>query len=347
MKQSMLLLLMCISTGVIRMTSAIQSTALFAGGCFWCMEPIFDKLPGVIDVVSGYTGGTTKNPTYHNYASSGHIEAIRILYDPAITPYTQLLNIFWRNIDPTDPDGQFGDRGKQYQSAIFYLNEKQRQAAEASKKALDLSGKFKKSIATEILPAQPFYQAEDYHQNYYKKNPIRYKLYRSLSGRDSFFKRIWNRTSTNISTTASVYEKPSDSELRKNLTHLQYIVTQNSKTEPPFANSYWNNNQPGIYVDVVSGEPLFSSRDKYTSGSGWPAFTKPLEPGNIIEKEDNTWFNKRIEVRSKHADSHLGHVFQSNTSTGLWYCINSAALRFIPTKDLAKEGYETYANLFD
>jgi peptide methionine sulfoxide reductase msrA/msrB len=168
-------------------------TAIFAGGCFWCMTPPFEKLPGVVKVISGYTGGRTKNPTYENYAEGGHVEAVEVIYDPSKITYTQLLDVFWRQIDPTDGGGQFVDRGPQYRSAIFYLDDKQKELAEKSKEDISRSGRFKKPIVTEILKASAFYKAEDYHQDYYKKNPIRYEFYRYRSGRDQFLKRAWGQ----------------------------------------------------------------------------------------------------------------------------------------------------------
>jgi peptide methionine sulfoxide reductase msrA/msrB len=324
-------------------------TATFAGGCFWCMQPPFEKLKGVTEVLAGYTGGTGANPTYQDYAQKGHVEAVQITYDPEVISYDNLLDAFWRQIDPTDPGGQFIDRGKQYRSAIFYHNDAQKKMAEASRERLQRSGRFSKPIVTEIIKASPFYKAEDYHQDYYKKHPWLYKLYRYNSGRDRFLKKIWGKAAERDPQEAKTgYTKPSDQELRKQLTPLQYEVTQHGKTEKPFANEYWDNKRAGIYVDIVSGEPLFSSLDKFESGTGWPSFTKPLEPANIIEKEERRWFSKRIEVKSKHGGSHLGHVFNDGPPpTGLRYCMNSAALRFIPVEELEAQGYGAYKKLFD
>lgn len=312
--------------------------ATFAGGCFWCMVEPFDERPGILEVISGYTGGEIEHPTYEQVCSNttGHVEAVQITFDPAIVSYKQLISIYWQQIDPTDENGQFNDRGESYKTAIFYHSEVQRKIAEQSRQDLADSGKFTKPIATEIVEAKPFYPAEEEHQYYYKKNSSHYNLYKQGSGRAAFIRENWG-------------ERPNRMELKEKLTPMQYYVTQEDGTEQPFHNEYWNHEEEGIYVDIVSGEVLFSSKDKYDANCGWPSFTKPVIEEQITEHLDTSVGRIRTEVRSKQADSHLGHVFSDGPieTGGLRYCINSAALRFIHKDDMDKEGYGDYLSLLD
>ncbi|ULO06617.1 peptide-methionine (S)-S-oxide reductase MsrA [Paenibacillus sp. 19GGS1-52] len=314
-----------------------EQLATFAGGCFWCMVKPFDELPGIVSIISGYTGGHTVNPTYEEVGTetTGHVEAVQITFQPDVFPYDRLLELYWQQIDPTDKGGQFLDRGYSYRTVIFVHNEEQRVKAEASKQAQKASKRFKGPIVTEIIPAGPFYSAEEVHQNYYKTHVANYKLYQKGSGRDEFKEQVWNN-------------KEDKKRLRQQLTELQYEVTQNKGTEPAFQNEYWDNKREGLYVDVVNGDPLFSSTDQFDSGTGWPSFKKPIEEGLIRKEADYSQGQVRTAVRSRLSQAHLGYVFYDGPEpTKLHYRLNSAALRFIAKEELEQSGLERYLKLFD
>jgi len=324
--------------------------ATLAGGCFWCIEAAFEKVEGVVGVVSGYSGGHVENPTYKAVTASktGHFEVVQVKFNPGKISYDEILVVLFKQIDPTDATGSFVDRGPQYRSAVFYHNESQKEAADNLIKEVNASKRFEKKVTTQVLAFKNFYAAEEYHQDYYKKNKYSYKYYRLRSGRDKFIKKAWANYDKENEMNKSGYKKPSKEELKAKLTPLQYKITQEEGTEQAFNNDYWDNKEQGVYVDIVSGEPLFSSTDKFKSGTGWPSFTKPIDKKTIVEKKDNTFFMSRTEVRSGKADSHLGHLFPDGPdSTGLRYCINSASLKFVPKEELEKNGLGKYKDLFE
>lgn len=303
--------------------SNVKEYATFAGGCFWCMVAPFDQLPGISSIRSGYA--KDEQITSEAKQESEYVEAVQIVWDPSHIMFEELLNLYWQQIDPTDSGGQFSDRGPAYRAIIFYHNEKQKEAAFDSKKKLAQSGRFKHPIVTPILPFSFFYEAEEQQQDYYRKNTFHYKLYKEGSGRTDFLAQHW----------------PKDrSYLKKVLTPMQYFVTQENGTEPPFTNLYWNNKKQGIYVDLLTGEALFKTSDQLPSHTGWPVFKRPILYGNIKKVQ----MHHETALKSKEGNNYLGLLLTEENSE--YYQVNSAALRFIPTEKLKEEGYEDFLILF-
>lgn len=329
--------------------------ATFAGGCFWCMEGPFEAEDGVQEAISGYAGGEEKNPTYEEVASgnTSHREAVQILFDPDVVSYDRLLEIYWKQIDPTDDGGQFADRGFQYTTAIFFHTEEQKRLAEKSKKALAESENYEQEIATKILPFLGFYAAEDFHQDFYKHSAERYRQYKTGSGRAGYIEENSGKVEETLDSIVSErgeyeYTPEEIEEMRKNLDPLSWHVVAGG-TEKPFDNKYWNNKEEGIYVDTVTGEPLFSSTHKYDSGTGWPSFYKSIKDESIEYSPDTSLGMVRTEIRSEKGDTHLGHVFDDGPEEqgGKRFCVNSASLRFVPKEEMEEVGYGKYLYLFE
>ncbi len=339
-----------------------SATAQFANGCFWCVEHDLEKVPGVLGVVSGYAGGTTKNPTYENYSDGGHREVVQVTYNPQIVSYANLVEHIIKHGDPTDPAGSFYDRGVAYSPAIYYATEAEATIAKGVIAAVNDAKKFSLPLTIPVLPEAPFFAAEEYHQDYAKKNPIRYTYYRAASGRTKFYEKIWGveaatftfssappRVAVAPTVTPSFtadswvgYKKPDAATLRTQLSDIAYRVTQEDATERSGTSPLDQEYGRGVYVDIVSGEPLFLSKDKFDSGTGWPSFVRPISDSVVTLHEDKKLFSTRTEVRSRYADSHLGHVFTDGPADrgGLRYCMNGAALRFVPEVEMVAAGYE-------
>lgn len=302
----------------------------FAGGCFWGTEKYFSLIDGVLETQVGYANGRTENPTYEEVCaqSTGHAETVRVVYEADVLTLPALLDLFYEVIDPTALNRQGNDVGTQYRTGVYYTDEKDAPVVHASLRGLQ--AKLQRRVAVEAERLQNFYPAEEYHQKYLDKNPGGY----CHIGPAAFKK----------AKAPQAYRKKTQEQMKEELSPLQYEVTQHSATEPPFQNEFFGEFRPGIYVDITSGQPLFVSTNKFESGCGWPSFSKPIEDGLLYELNDNTLSRPRTEVRSKLGDAHLGHVFEDGPPEqgGLRYCINSAALRFIPKQDMEKEGYADY-----
>jgi len=307
-----------------------------AGGCFWGLEEYMSRINGVYDVTSGYANGNTENPTYEQvcYQNTGHAETVHVQYDSEEIDLQTILTYYFKVINPTSINKQGNDVGSQYRTGIYYINEEDHeviaQFIKEQQKIVDAP------IVVEVEPLKHYYLAEEYHQDYLKKNPNGY-CHIDLSLADE------------IVVVPQIYTKPSEEDLKNNLTEIQYQVTQESATERPFTGEYWDFYGKGIYVDIVTGEPLFSSLDKFESSCGWPSFAAPIAPEVMTLTEDTSFNMNRIEVKSRTGETHLGHLFEDGPAElgGLRYCINSASLRFIPYDQMASEGYEYLMKIFD
>lgn len=302
-----------------------------AGGCFWGVEAYFARIYGVASTDVGYANGRTEHPAYRELHETGHAETVHLRYDPERVSLHDLLKSYFAIIDPLSVNRQGEDAGTQYRTGIYYRDENDRSVIDAFVR--EEQQKYKKPIATEVRPLENFWPAEEYHQNYLEKDPGGY-CHVDFSSLKSQPKK-------------NGYHKPADEDLRRTLSDIQYRVTQQNDTEPPFQNEFWDNRKKGIYVDITTGEPLFVSADQFESGCGWPSFSKPIDASSILEKEDLSHNRVRTEVRSRAGDAHLGHVFQDGPRDrgGLRYCINSAALRFIPLERMEAEGYGSFLPL--
>lgn len=349
-------------------------TAVFAAGCFWCVESDFERAPGVLEIVSGYTGGRNKNPNYKTYSGGGHREAVLVTYDPQEITYAGLVEYLIKHCNPIDKGGSFVDRGLGYTAAIYYENEDEKKAAEAVIKKFDAMKVFRTAITVPVIKRSTFYPAEGYHQDYHTKNPGGYADYRATCGRDEYIIKLWGAKADVLSFPGSFppialesvsekeaekalallkpwasFKKPAEASLKKKLSKIEFQVTQEEATEKPFESPLNKEKGEGIYVDIVSGEPLFSSRDKVEAKDGWPSFSRPIVSGAILAYRVGTRMETYIEVRSPRAESHLGRLFVADPTaieqTEKRFTINGAALRFISLDKMAEEGYGEFLPL--
>jgi len=316
-----------------------ENVIYLAGGCFWGLEQLMQSIPGVIDAQSGYANGTGEEDAVYEIilgGETGFRETVRVEYDPEQVSLDALLLAYFYVIDPTVENRQGNDVGSQYQTGVYYTNDK---AKETVERIAELERSRNKKFVVEIEPLLNYYPAEEYHQNYLENNPFGY-CHIPWEEMELF---------SQLHIDPGDYRKPAAEVIRDKLTEEQYYVTQEAGTEYAFQNEFWDHFAKGIYVDVVTGEPLFSSTDKYESSCGWPAFTKPIEAPSVVELEDYSYGMHRVEVRSRAGNSHLGHVFENDPESpnGVRYCINSAALRFVPYSKMEAEGYGYLIGLFD
>lgn len=351
---------------VVADTTPRVTTMLVAGGCFWCVESDLEKVPGVLGVVSGYAGGTSPNPTYETYGSEGYREVVEVTYDANKVSFEDILIVAMKTTDPTDDDGTFKDRGDKYSAAFYYSTPAEKTIINNLIREVDEKGPYDAPLAIDVESRPKFWPAEAYHQDYYKGtlSQLKYKYYRKASGRDDFIMKYWGedhsptlpwreKTKTQVNNTTTTtnpmwknYIKPDQATVKAELTAVAYDVTQKQGTERSGSSPLDKNYDAGIYVDILSGEPLYSSRDKFDSGTGWPSFVKPISATAVTEHEDRKLFSVRTEIRSTIADNHIGHVFTDGPADrgGLRYCMNGVALRFVPKADMEKEGYGDYLN---
>lgn len=303
-----------------------------AGGCFWGIEKYLDNMNGVLETEVGYANGRTNSPSYHDVCNNdtGHAETVKVLYDESVISLVCLLTKFYDVINPVSVDRQGADKGKQYRSGIYYVDKKDEEIIKKSIEELQVH--YNEKIAIEVLPLLNYYKAEEYHQKYLKKNP---------TGYCHISAEKFNNVKKIIDCDKEKYVRKSKEELKNILTEVQYKVTQNSETESPFRNEYYNVFKKGIYVDITTGQPLFLSNQKFDAGCGWPSFARPISNDIISEIEDISIGTQRTEVRSRIGDAHLGHVFKDGPKEmgGLRYCINSASLKFVPLEEMEQQGY--------